>query len=83
MKWEQTGKTVLADGGRTIVYGTKESPVKIESRKRAIPHAGRSGSWMHTTYAVIFPNGVEWTYHTLADAKRNAEEETRKYLPTF
>lgn len=75
MKWNKTEKTVNAEG-TTITYECDDLPgIKIESRKRHIPHAGgREGTWDHTTYFVI-GDGVElkekWS---LKDAQKYAEE---------
>lgn len=73
MKWEKTGRTVRLDGGSTTYYASEDGHFRIESRKRAIPHAGgRSGSWMHTTYFLI-GEGIEKEYYSLTDAKKAAE----------
>ncbi len=74
MKWNKTGKKVNAEG-TTITYECDDLPgIKIESRKRHIPHANGVGTWDHTTYFVI-GDGVElkekWS---LKDAQRYAEE---------
>lgn len=55
--------------GVDVYYTNSERPnIRIESRKRNIPHAGgRSGTWQHTSFFVI----VEKT--TLRDAKELAE----------
>ena len=50
-------------------------PFEIEARKRAIPHANGSGSWMHTSFYLIRPDGTEKEYMRLRDAQRAAEEE--------
>ena len=57
--WEKTGKTISAEG-TTVVYTAKENPqVRIESRKRKIPHNAKPGFWWHTTYVVVVC-GVDW-----------------------
>ena len=75
MKWERTGRTVRLDGGSTTYYSSDDGCFRIESRKRAIPHAGgRSGSWMHTSYFLIdTKSGAEKEYWSLKDAKSGAE----------
>lgn len=85
MKWEKTGRTARLDGGSTTYYESQDGRFKIESRKRAIPHANRSGSWMHTTYFLIDESGAEKEYYSLKDAKaaadmRQEEEPSDKKL---
>ena len=74
MKWNKTEKTVNAEG-TTITYECDELPgIKIESRKRHIPHAGgRAGTWDHTSYFVI-KDGKETEKWSLKDAQKYAEE---------
>lgn len=75
MKWTRTGKTVRGNGESTITYDS-DTGLVIESRKRAIPHAGcRPGSWMHTSYFLIRPDGTEKEYYSLGDAMEAAERE--------
>lgn len=71
MKLEKIGRTVHADGATEILYQYGE--FQIESRKRMIAHANRSGSWAHTTYFLIRPDGTEKEYYSLTDAKAAAE----------
>lgn len=74
MKWEKTGRQVLANGESTTFYSTTDGRIRIESRKRAIPHAGgRGGCWMHTSYFLIH-DGTEKEYYSLRDAKEAAEK---------
>ena len=74
MRWEKTGRTVYSTGESTTVY-TSDAGHRIESRKKAIPHAGgRGGSWMHTSYFLILPDGTEKEYWKLSDAKEAAEK---------
>lgn len=75
MNWEKTGRTVKANGESTTTYRSGEWI--IESRKRAIPHANSSGSWMHTSYWLIRPDGTGKEYWRLQDAKKAAEEENK------
>ena len=75
LKWKKVGRTVRADGSCTITYEAqgKDTVYTLESRKRPIKHANRSGSWMYTSYFLIA--GVqEQEFHRLQDAKRAAEE---------
>lgn len=72
LNWIKTGKTVNADG-TTITYSAEGCDWIIESRKRHIPHSGRSGTWDHTTYWVL-ENGNELKEcYSLKDAKEYAE----------
>lgn len=75
MNWIKTGRTVHANGETEITYEAEGTELKIESRKRAIPHASRSGSWMHTTYFLIRPDGTETEHYSLTRAKEAAEGE--------
>lgn len=72
MNWDKVGKTVNAEG-TTITYRSVESPLRIESRKRHIPHSGREGFWDHTTYVVLLGKKELATKMSLADAKEFAE----------
>lgn len=73
MKWTKTGHEVKANGESTTFYESDNGVYQIESRKRAIPHAGgRSGYWMHTTYFLIW-DGREKKFYSLKDAKYYAE----------
>ena len=74
MMWFKTGKKMRSTGESIIFYESEDGRFEIESRKRAIPHAnGRSGFWMCTSYFLIYPDGVEKEFHSLADAKEAAE----------
>lgn len=73
-EWNKTKRTALENGSVTVRY--ESGNLAIESRKRPIPHANRSGFWMYTSYYLIRSNGTEKEYHSLADAKRAAEEIT-------
>lgn len=75
LKWEKSGRSVRGDGGSTTKYQAngKDTQYCIESRKRPIPHANRSGSWMYTSYFLIV-GGQEKEYHRLQDAKVAAEK---------
>ena len=72
MKWVKAGKTVNAQG-TTITYRLEGTPYTVESRKRHIPHANRSGTWGYTSYFVL-RDGVEVKErHSLGFAKELAE----------
>lgn len=70
-KWIKTRK-VENDEGTTLTYETWLTNVKIESRKRHIPHANGSGTWDLTTYYVINSAGKEKQFYRLAEAKEFA-----------
>lgn len=72
LKWEKARKTIHGNGSE-ILYVADGTNLKIESRKRAIPHANGIGSWMHTSYFLIRPDGTEKEYWTLQRAKEAAE----------
>lgn len=78
MKWIRTGKTV-SSAGTTITYELADgSDIKIESRKRHIPHANRSGTWDHTSYFVIHKGTELRECHSLREAKTRAGEIRNK-----
>ena len=72
-KWFKAGRSVQANGESTTYYDTEDAKYQIESRKRAIPHSGRAGSWMHTSYFLIWDGG-EKEFMSLKDAKNYAEK---------
>ena len=73
--WQKSGKIIRHDG--TIIIYENGGPYTIESRKRHIPHANRSGTWDHTSYFVL-KNGNELIEKfSLKDAKDFAERVTR------
>lgn len=73
-KWTKTGREVKASGESTTFYASSDGRFEIQSRKRAIPHANRSGYWMHTSYFLInSQTGEEKEFWTLKDAKAAAE----------
>ena len=77
MNFTLTGRREDADG-KTIIYSGQDANgytgIRIESRKRHIPHANRSGTWDHTTYFVIKDGREIIERYTLKDAKKYAEE---------
>ena len=71
--WERTGRRVSSKGTDTI-YSAADTNIKIESRKRHIPHAnGRPGTWDHTTYFVLKDGKELAEKYSLADAKDYVE----------
>ena len=73
-KWEKTGKRVGSEG-TTITYFFPGTGITIESRKRHIPHANRSGTWDHTSYFVLKDGKEISEKYSLKDAKEYAENE--------
>lgn len=74
LKWGKARKTIHGNGSE-ILYVADGTNLKIESRKRAIPHANGIGCWMHTSYFLIWPDGTEKEYFSLTRAKEAAEHE--------
>jgi len=73
MKWIKTGRSIHGDGSAETRYEAAGTGFMIESRKRPIPHANGIGSWMYTSYHLIFPDGHEKKFSRLMDAKAEAE----------
>ena len=74
IEWKRTGREAGENGESTTFYEADGGWFRIESRKRAIPHAGgRPGYWMHTSYWLIDGHGNEKEYYSLKDAKEAAE----------
>ena len=76
-KWIRTAKRVNSDG-TTITYENPESIYTIESRKRHIPHANRSGTWDHTSYFVLKDGDEIVEKFSLRDAKAYINEKEFK-----
>ncbi len=72
INWEKIGRTETPDGS-VVTYAGAYTHLTIESRKRSIPHANRSGSWEHTTYWLLYKGIEQKEFHTLKDAKEFAE----------
>ena len=72
IKWTKTGKEVSAEG-TTITYTGEGTDLTIESRKRHIPHANRTGTWDYTSYFILNGGEVVAEKHSLKDAKEYAE----------
>ncbi len=73
MNWKRYGRVVKSDGTSITFYRPDEGDLRIESRRRPIPHANGVGYWMYTSYYLIQADGSEKEYHSLADAKEAAE----------
>ena len=77
LKWTKTGRTVSPEG-TTITYAAEGTGLTIESRKRHIPHANRSGYcrsgyWDHTTYYILKDGEEVIERWSLEGAKEYAE----------
>lgn len=72
LKWTKTGRTVGPEG-TTITYAAEGTGLTIESRKRHIPHANRSGYWDHTTYYILKDGEEVIERWSLEGAKEYAE----------
>lgn len=73
IKWFKAGRAVHGNGESTTYYDTEDAKYQIESRKREIPHSNRAGSWMHTSYFLIWDGGGK-EFWSLKDAKNYAEK---------
>lgn len=73
MNWKKTKSKATPDGGSVTTYTSEDGRYTIESRKRPIPHSGRAGYWMHTSYFLIDDTGKESEFWRLSDAKAAAE----------
>ena len=74
MKWIKEGRAV-SEVGTTVTYRADGTNVTIESRKRHIPHANRSGTWDHTSYFVLKAGKEMKECFSLKDAKEYAETQ--------
>lgn len=72
LKWTKTGRTVSPEG-TTITYAAEGTGLTIESRKKHIPHANRSGYWDHTTYYILKDGEEVIERWSLKGAKEYAE----------
>lgn len=73
MRWEKIGRNVNSEG-TTITYRIPGTQMIVQSRKRHIPHAnGRSGTWDHTSYFVLYRGEEIIEKMSLAAAKAHAE----------
>ena len=79
IKWRATGKTIKANGEKTVFYRGDNTDYRIESRTRWIQNNKNNGRRLFTTYVVIIPNEygddvVVAEKMSLADAKEYVEE---------
>ena len=79
IRWRATGKTVKANGEKTVFYRGDGTDYRIESRTRWIQNNKNNGRRLFTTYVVIIPNEygddvVVAEKMSLADAKEYVEE---------
>lgn len=72
-EWEQTAR--LEDGeDLTIRYEADGVRYPVESRRRQIPHANRSGSWTYVSFHLINPEtGKEKKFTQFSSAVLAAE----------
>ncbi len=73
IKWTKGGKLIRQDMTINIYY-YGETGYTVESRKKQIPHANRSGTWEHTTYFVVKDGKDIKEFQTLKDAKDYVED---------
>ena len=81
IKWRATGKTIKANGEKTVFYRGDKTDYRIESRTRWIQNNKNNGRRLFTTYVVLRPaeddvDHVEAEKYSLADAKNFVEERT-------
>ena len=81
IKWRATGKTIKANGEKTVFYRGDKTDYRIESRTRWIQNNKNNGQRLFTTYVVLRPteddmDHVEAVKYSLADAKSFVEEMT-------
>ena len=81
IKWRATGKTIKANGEKTVFYRGDKTDYRIESRTRWIQNNKNNGQRLFTTYVVLRPteddmDHVEAEKYSLADAKSFVEEMT-------
>lgn len=77
MRWTMIGRRVSPTSA-TLVYGAEGTDIRIESRRRQIPHANGVGSWEYTDYAVVLYGADLTVKHRLIDAKEAAEDLIRE-----
>ena len=76
--WKKVATTKKLNGESTVVWTADGCDCTIESRKRLIPHANRSGGWLYTTYFLKRPDGTEKEYFRMSEAKEEAERVNTK-----
>lgn len=78
INWIKTGRTATEDGGITTYAAEGHPAIRIESRKRQIPHANGVGSWTFTSYFVLLDREEVAEKMRLTDAKEFAETLIRE-----
>lgn len=74
IKWRATGKTVKANGEKTVFYHADGVPYWIESRRRWIQNNKNAGQRLFTTYVVLkWPDEEVAEKYSLTDAKNFVE----------
>ena len=81
IKWRATGKTIKANGEKTVFYHGDGTDYRIESRTRWIQNNKNNGKRLFTTYVVIRPTEDDVDHivaekMSLTDAKNFVEEMT-------
>ena len=74
IKWRATGKTIKANGEKTVFYRGDGTDYRIESRRRWIQNNKNNGKRLFTTYVVL--KGVDEVVvekMSLTDAKNFVE----------
>lgn len=77
---QKVEKTVNHEGTTITYKGTRDDGlvVYIQSRQRNIPHANRGGTWIQTTYYIIYNNGLnEKRFWSRKEAVEWADKEWR------
>jgi hypothetical protein len=78
INWIKTGRTATEDGSVTTYAAEGHPAIRIESRKRQIPHAARGGTWAFTSYFVLLDGEEVVEKMRLTDAKEFAETLIRE-----
>ena len=81
IKWRATGKTIKANGEKTVFYRGGGTDYRIESWTRWIRNNKNNGKRLFTTYVVIRPTEDDVDHvvaekMSLTDAKNFVEEMT-------
>ena len=77
IKWRATGKTIKANGEKTVFYRGDGTDYRIESRTRWIQNNKNNGRRLFTTYVVLKDvDEVVVEKMSLTDAKNFVEEIT-------
>lgn len=74
IKWRATGKTIKANGEKTVFYRGAGTDYRIESRRRWIQNNKNDGQRLFTTYVVLLVDEVVTEKMSLTDAKKYVED---------